>query len=74
MYKEKCAKELLSFTTGKDIGISDGFAITSKNNICTQCELMYQKDTLPLIDNGIVKFFPIEIIIGIGEVKSTLNK
>ena len=46
MYKEKCAKELLSFTTGKDIGISDGFA----------------------------KFFPIEIIRGIGEVKSTLNK
>lgn len=75
MYKEKCAKELLSFTTGKDIGIADGFAITSKNCISTQCDiLMYKKDTLPLIDNGIAKFFPIEIIRGIGEVKSTLNK
>lgn len=75
MYKERCAKELLSFISSKSIGISDGFLITSKNNVSTQCDIvMYDKDTIPLIDNGIAHFYPVEIVKGIGEVKSTLNK
>ena len=41
----------------------------------TQCDIvMYDKDTIPLIDNGIAHFYPVEIVKGIGEVKSTLNK
>ena len=75
MYKERCAKELLSFVSSKGVGISDGFLITSKNNVSTQCDIvMYDKDVIPLIDNGIAHFYPIEIVKGIGEIKSTLNK
>lgn len=75
MYKERCAKELLSFVTNKDTGISDGFLITADNNVSTQCDIiMYQNNTIPLLDNGIANFYPIEIVKGIGEIKSTLNK
>ena len=75
MYKERCIKELLSFVSSKSVGISDGFLITSKNSVSTQCDIvMYDKDTIPLIDNGIAHFYPVEIVKGIGEVKSTLNK
>ena len=75
MYKERCAKELLSFASNKNIGISDGFLITSKNSVSTQCDIiMYKKDSIRLIDNGITNFYPVEIVKGIGEVKSTLNK
>ena len=75
MYKERCAKELLSFTVNKGIGISDGFLITSNNKVSTQCDIvMYRNDTIPLIDNGITNFYPIEIVKGIGEIKSVLSK
>ena len=75
MYKERCARELLLYTTNKRVGISDGFLISSKDNASTQCDIiMYQNDTLPIIDNGITNFFPVEIVKGIGEVKSTLSK
>lgn len=75
MYKERCAKELLSFTVNKEIGISDGFLITSNNKVSTQCDIvMYRNDTIPLIDNGITNFYPIEIVKGIGEIKSVLSK
>lgn len=74
MYRERCAKELLSFTCNKNVGILDGFLISAQNHISTQCDIiMYQKDTLPIIDNGISNFLPIEVVKGIGEVKSTLN-
>ena len=57
MYKERCIKELLSFVSSKSVGISDGFLITSKNSVSTQCDIvMYDKDTIPLIDNGIAHF------------------
>lgn len=75
MYRERCAKELLSFVIDKDTGISDGFLITADNNVSTQCDIiMYQNNTIPLIDNGIANFYPIEIVKGIGEIKSTLDK
>lgn len=75
MYRERCAKELLAFTCDKDIGISDGFLISNKNHVSTQCDLiMYQKNTIPIIDNGISNFFPIEVVKGIGEIKSDLTR
>ena len=74
MYRERCARELLECTTNKSVGIADGFLISTNNDVSTQCDIiMYQKDTLPLIDNGITNFFPVEIVKGIGEIKSNLT-
>ena len=75
MYRERCAKELIGITSDKSIAISEGFMISSENNVSKQCDIiMYQRDTMPIIDNGITNFFPVEIVKCIGEVKSTLNK
>ncbi len=75
MYRERCAKELLELVCNRNIAISDGFLISSENNVSTQCDIiMYQKNTMPVIDNGITNFFPVEIVKCIGEVKSTLSK
>lgn len=75
MYRERCAKELLELVCNRNIAISDGFIISSENNVSTQCDIiMYQRDTMPVLDNGIANFFPVEIVKCIGEVKSTLNK
>lgn len=75
MYRERCAKELLELICNKSTAISDGFMISSENHVSTQCDIiMYLRDTMPIIDNGITNFFPVEIVKCIGEVKSTLNK
>lgn len=75
-YREKTFKELLKFVVNKDTSVSDGFVITSVNNgRSTQCDvIIYQNNVIPLIDNNIAKFFPIEIVNGIGEIKSDLEK
>lgn len=74
MYREQTFKELLRVITCKDMDISDGFIITSKDEISTQCDIViYNHNAIPLIDNGIEKFYPIEEVNGIEEVKSDLS-
>lgn len=50
--------------------------ITSKGNISTQCDLIiYDKNNCPLIENNNKqRFFPIECVVAIGEIKSDLSK
>ena len=75
MYRERCARELLESVCNRSVSISDGFIISSKNNVSKQCDvIIYESDTFPIIDNGIAKFFPVEIVKCIGEVKSNLKK
>ncbi|NMF04363.1 DUF6602 domain-containing protein [Clostridium beijerinckii] len=75
MYREECLKELLRFILNKDMSISDGFVITADEQISTQCDIIiYNSNVNAVIDNNIAKFFPMEIVDGIGEVKSDLDK
>lgn len=75
MYREKCFKELLELIVNKQAAVADGFIITALEDISTQCDIIiYQSNVIPLIDNNIAKFFPIEIVNGIGEIKSDLSK
>lgn len=75
MYREECFKELLRSLLNKDMAVSDGFIITSEDAVSTQCDiLIYNSKIMPVIDNNTAKFFPIESVSGIGEIKSTLNK
>lgn len=74
MYREECLKELLKFIVGKDMGISDGFIINANDEVSTQCDIViYNSNISPLIDNNIAKFFPMETVNAIGEVKSNLS-
>ena len=63
MYRERCAKELLELVCNRNIAISDGFLISSENNVSTQCDIiMYQKNTMPVIDNGITNFSQLRLL------------
>ena len=75
MYRERCLKDILSYFLDKNYTISDGFIINSNNEVSTQCDvIIHNSKIMPLIDNNISNFFPMEVISSIGEVKSTLSK
>lgn len=75
MYREKIIREFLSPFLPTRLAIGSGFIITSENNISTQCDIIiYDKDNTPLIENGEQRFFPVECVVGVIEVKSKLTK
>ncbi|MEZ5007523.1 MAG: DUF6602 domain-containing protein [Chitinophagales bacterium] len=74
-YREESCKEFLSFFVPKTYGIDSGFIITPNNEVSSQCDIIiYDKSNTPLIkSSGLQKFFPIETVVAVGEVKSTVN-
>lgn len=75
MYREDCFKKLLQVILDKDYTVSDGFLINSEDQVSTQCDvLIHRFNSKPLIDGTYAKFFPIEDIVAICEIKSNLNK
>ena len=57
------------------LAIGNGFIITSKDRISTQCDvIIYDKEHTPIIENGEQKFFPVECVAGVIEAKSRLTK
>ena len=74
MYRERSFKELLRFLLPKNLSISDGFIINSLNRTSTQCDvIIYDSGVMPMIDDGIANFSPMEIVKSFGEVKSDLS-
>lgn len=74
-YREESCKQVLKIILDKQIAISDGFIITSNNDITTQCDIVgYNSMISPIISDGIAKMFPAEEVSIIGEVKSTLSR
>lgn len=75
MYKEKAFRQLLKLFLSRDFSVSDGFVITANDTCSTQCDIViYDSSTAPLIQSNLTQFFPIEIVRGICEIKSTLDK
>lgn len=75
MYREKIVSELLKPFLPSKLAVGTGFIITSQNNISTQCDIIiYDKENTPIIENGEQRFFPIECVVGVIEVKSVLTK
>lgn len=55
--------------------VSDGFIITSEEDVSTQVDvLITNADEQYLIEDGQVRFYSIESVLAIGEVKSNLDK
>jgi len=75
VYREELLKRFLKLYIPEIYGISSGFIITSKGQISHQCDIIiYDKEKTPKIQNmENQRFFPIETILGVGEVKSTIN-
>jgi hypothetical protein len=75
VYREELLSRFLRLYLPKEFGISSGFLITSKGQIRHQCDIIiYAKEKTPQIQNmENQRFFPIETVLGVGEVKSTIN-
>lgn len=74
-YRERIIKAFLSPFLPARLAIGSGFIITSKNRISTQCDIIiYDREHTPLIENGEQRFFPVECVAGVIEVKSKLTR
>jgi hypothetical protein len=74
-YRENTLKDLLKILIPTDFKINDGFVITAKDEVSTQCDIViYNSSELPFLNDGISQFYPIESVLAIGEVKSDLDK
>ncbi|WP_370215289.1 DUF6602 domain-containing protein [Idiomarina sp.] len=74
-YREKAAVELLESFIPQNLKISEGFVISSNGDISTQCDIViYDPYSCPkLADSAHQKFFPVESVIAVGEIKSDIN-
>jgi hypothetical protein len=75
VYREELVKKWLRIFIPEAFGISSGFIINSKGEISTQCDLIiYDKYKTPKIENiDNQRFFPVETVLLIGEIKSDIN-
>lgn len=75
MYRERIVAELLGPLLPKRLSIGTGFIVTKNNNISTQCDLIiYDNTTTPVFENYDQRFFPVESVVGVVEVKSKMSK
>ena len=75
-YRESIVREFLRFFIPGRIDIHTGFLITATDAVSTQCDIVaYDAKNTPLIESGErQRFFPVESVCAIGEVKSALSK
>lgn len=75
MYRERCFCSLLRSVLTRDCSLSDGFIFSALDNRSTQCDILVKNAmSMPLMDNGIAKFHPVEDIYAVVEIKSNLTK
>ena len=76
MYRESVVRDFLKFIVPSSLDISTGFLISSMEDISTQCDIViFDSGMTPLYQGGErQRFFPIESVFCVGEVKSTLSK
>ncbi len=74
-YREKAVIELLDYFIPQNLKISEGFVISSDGSVSTQCDIIiYDPNSCPKIsDSNHQKFFPVECVVAIGEVKSEIK-
>jgi len=75
-FREMACREFLRLVVPMRLDFGSGFLITDKGSISTQCDIViYDRNSTPLIQNAEhQRFYPIETVCSIGEVKSNLNK
>ena len=76
MFREAIVRDFLKFIIPQGLDITTGFVITSMDDVSTQCDIIvFDSKMTPLYQEGDrQRFFPVESIFCIGEVKSTLKR
>lgn len=74
-YREEVSRSLVSQFMPERMAVDTGFVVTSGGGVSTQCDIViYDKTATPMIKNdNNQRFFPIESVCAVGEVKSSLN-
>jgi len=75
MYREAIVKKFLRFFIPPMLEIDQGFLINSFNETSTQSDIViYDKNYTPLLrSNELQRFYPVETVCAVGEVKSTVD-
>lgn len=75
-YRESICKDFLRMLVPHRLEISSGFIINDDDKVSTQSDIIiFDSNSTPLIENSErQRFFPVETIAAIGEVKSNLTK
>ncbi|OXB22554.1 hypothetical protein B0A80_15710 [Flavobacterium tructae] len=75
VYREKICKDFIKFFIPQNYAISDGFVINNNDEVSHQCDIIiYDKNFTPLLQSeNKQRFFPVETIAAVGEVKSDMN-
>lgn len=75
-YRESCCKGFLRYFTPQSLSIEEGFIINTSDEVSTECDIIiYDKNNTPLIQSKeLQKFYPVETVAAVGEIKSTLSK
>jgi hypothetical protein len=76
MYRESIVRDFLKFIVPTSLDVSTGFLISGMDDISTQCDIViFDSGMTPLYQEGDrQRFFPVESVFCIGEVKSTLSR
>lgn len=75
-YREIICKDFIRFLIPRRLNIDTGFLINTADTVSTQCDIIvFDGNSTPLIENNErQRFYPVETIAAIGEVKSVLTK
>lgn len=75
-YRERLCADFLKLYLPTYLSVGSGFLINKDDRVSTQCDLVvFDPQYTPLVEDAERRrFFPVETVAAIGEVKSTLSK
>jgi hypothetical protein len=75
-YREAVCRKFLRYFIPQHLEIENGFIINTNDEVSTECDLVvYDKGSTPLIQSAeMQRFYPVETVAAVGEVKSNLSK
>lgn len=76
IYREKITHDFLKYIIPQKFSFGNGFIISNNDEVSTQCDIiMFDRSITPLIQSSEHQtFYPVETVVAVGEVKSTLSK
>lgn len=74
-FRESITRDYLQAFVPQRMAIDTGFVVTASGKVSTQCDVViYDRSVTPLLQNANrQRFFPVESVCAIGEVKSVLK-
>lgn len=74
-YREAITHDFVRAFVPQRMAVDSGFVVTSSGRISTQCDVViYDRSVTPLLQNDYKqRFFPVESVCAVGEVKSVMS-